>query len=1247
MELEYYGFLEPKSIYTGVKGGVLMRIQNNLLGINTSNSNKKIFSKIEKSLKKMSSGYRINIAADDAAGLTISEKMRAQIRGLIEASKNAIDASSMMQVRDGALDEVHHIMKRMRELTIQSLNGTLTDEDRGKIQKEFRALQVAISDITKESEWNTKPLFEAHEASFYSFEGNQKLDKLIKIIDGLNNDLEVSVDGNVTNIYLDEGFYSIGEIADIIDTKLFEKNPNLIINLTEKNSISLQSENSLSIDHIKGGLSFLFYEYHIGNPPGMIIGVTEFLENGRLNIISGHNDKLKFYVGASKEYTIDFVPKTGGYSIDELIGIINTQLTAKGEMDVKAIKYSKKHIALYSDKHVITGLSGNMIKIDGITSVLYDNAKYGNILESQGYVAGRKNLTGGININKGLNDILEMKINNEVDFKTIKLLDDDENNRTYTFDELINKINIETKKQGLDIIAENSGGNLRIRSNYFGYGSKVILGSNSNAYEDLFVGKNETLIGPDVSLGTITSGTINGRYVIDDNIEIKAGENDTLELTVDGVTKTIQLEEKNYIRDDLINEINTKLNDSGLNATAELLGPSGTKYAISISNNKIGEGTISISQNSNGFKPLFCEPYFNVLENKVGETKTKNNEEGIVGPIEIIETSAVLTGRVNLNKTTIIDGTNDRLKFNMSGEIIEINLDHGSYNASELSYMLSSKLSEKPIDVSLKNNPGYGTNLVFTTQNKGDGQYFKDISGTAYSTILASTAYIIPSTSSTGISSKYSITGKVEIENNFVVNDTNNKLSFNYLAEDIGYDVEIELTEETYINCNHLIDELNIKIQAKLVELNLNGDEILAINYGSKIRLTIKETGPNYELKDFSGTFYDAVFKKQNISEYHPYSYSGYTNPKDEQLTYIVGREDLNKEVVIHPYVNDILIFDFYHNANKQTFELRLAPGLYNASSIVSEIQDKLGEELTQKGFDPKMLEVQIGGIDSGTAIDDENKLVIKYAPKDGENNNGNYIIDGVRGSAAYTVFYKAQGEPSPTHTIGIVDLSNGVNITAGVNDTFIMDINGEPKTIVLEEKEYTSEELLSYINGKLGEMFTNVVASYYEGRLKLSFSEVGANTIDGIRGNAKGTLFFNIDRRESDEPERFQIGANAGNILVFNKPRVSTELMRINTITIHKPSFANKALVRIDNAINYVSNERGRIGATQNRLDSIVRSNENYGENLSAAESRIRDSDMAKEVMELTKQKILEQVTHAMLAQANKQSEGIIDLLR
>lgn len=197
-----------------------------------------------------------------------------------------------------------------------------------------------------------------------------------------------------------------------------------------------------------------------------------------------------------------------------------------------------------------------------------------------------------------------------------------------------------------------------------------------------------------------------------------------------------------------------------------------------------------------------------------------------------------------------------------------------------------------------------------------------------------------------------------------------------------------------------------------------------------------------------------------------------------------------------------------------------------------------------------------------------------------------------------------------------------------------------------MEAKYYTPEELLNTLNEKLKQESTNVVASYYEGRLKLSFKEVGLNSIDGIRGNARGTLFFKEDSRELDQPEHFMIGPNSGDNLVLDKPRISAELMRINTITIHKADRAKKALERLDNAIDYTSSVRSQVGVIQNRLSFIIKNNENYEENLSQANSRIQDLDMAKEIMEFTRQQILQQTTQMILIQANHNPDLVLKLL-
>ena len=135
-----------------------MRINNNLMAMNAHRQLGINNTGTAKSLEKLSSGFRINRAGDDAAGLAISEKMRGQIRGLNMASKNAQDGISLIQTAEGALDETHAILQRMRELAVQSANDTNVDVDRGALQNEMNELIDEIDRIAKNTEFNTKNL---------------------------------------------------------------------------------------------------------------------------------------------------------------------------------------------------------------------------------------------------------------------------------------------------------------------------------------------------------------------------------------------------------------------------------------------------------------------------------------------------------------------------------------------------------------------------------------------------------------------------------------------------------------------------------------------------------------------------------------------------------------------------------------------------------------------------------------------------------------------------------------------------------------------------------------------------------------------------------------------------------------------------------------------------------------------------------------------------------------------------------
>lgn len=137
-----------------------MRVQHNMTAMNANRQLAVTTSAQAKSTEKLSSGYKINRAADDAAGLTISEKMRSQIKGLDKASSNAQDGISLIQTAEGALNEVHSILQRMNELATQAANDTNTTVDRTAVQQEIDALQSEITRVQSTTQFNTMNLLD-------------------------------------------------------------------------------------------------------------------------------------------------------------------------------------------------------------------------------------------------------------------------------------------------------------------------------------------------------------------------------------------------------------------------------------------------------------------------------------------------------------------------------------------------------------------------------------------------------------------------------------------------------------------------------------------------------------------------------------------------------------------------------------------------------------------------------------------------------------------------------------------------------------------------------------------------------------------------------------------------------------------------------------------------------------------------------------------------------------------------------
>ncbi|KHF41792.1 flagellin N-terminal helical domain-containing protein [Halalkalibacter okhensis] len=190
-----------------------MKINNNIQALNSYRNLYQNQASTSKNLEKLSSGLRINRAADDAAGLAISEKMRSQIRGLKMAERNALDGISLMQTAEGAMQEVHSMLQRMRELAVQAANDTNTDDDRVEINKEISQLIEEIDDISEKTEFNTLNLLNGDGGAgnltlFFQIgaNGDQSVDFDISKMDstelGINNISVTDRDGAVEAIDL-------------------------------------------------------------------------------------------------------------------------------------------------------------------------------------------------------------------------------------------------------------------------------------------------------------------------------------------------------------------------------------------------------------------------------------------------------------------------------------------------------------------------------------------------------------------------------------------------------------------------------------------------------------------------------------------------------------------------------------------------------------------------------------------------------------------------------------------------------------------------------------------------------------------------------------------------------------------------------------------------------------------------------------------------------------------------------------
>lgn len=550
------------------------------------------------------------------------------------------------------------------------------------------------------------------------------------------------------------------------------------------------------------------------------------------------------------------------------------------------------------------------------------------------------------------------------------------------------------------------------------------------------------------------------------------------------------------------------------------------------------------------------------------------------------------------------------------------------------------------------------------------------------------TAYLSHNADSGFHSAKYSTVTSNALDANGVVLDRwNNDLQFTFKQGTKTTNVKIELTKSTGgpTSLDDIKDELQTKIDAAL------GNDAIEVSLDKNNRLVFVSKKPGAEYQ-FSGMQSNAYGKMGGGFFHHVMC--GYTtkqnqldDPEDingEQRAddiFAQGRHDVVTELTkLKPGVSDTLILDLTYipdadhdgtiDKDKQqtiTLEMKLDPNMreedfYDADKLKTMIQEKLNEainstEVQQKAaqlgieLHENVIEVDVGRHQTNVVGNKDSVSISFTMTKDPDiatPAEGYFYIDGIRGNAAYETFYYTLGELVPAYIIGTKNINDGVVLKDDDTDlSFVVD--GKQYTLSnLAPGEYTAEEVVDMLTQEFKKQNIPLAAEITKGGyLKISHQRMGEHVIEKVTGSARNELFYLEHAQKETPKERYiQLSSQNNDNIELYSPKFSTSMLHINSICISGRKYSEKTLVRLKDALDTVSGMRSRFGALQNRLEHSIDNNQNKTENQQAAESRIRDADMAEEMVAYSSLNIVQQAGQAVLAQANQDKSSILSLL-
>ncbi len=628
------------------------------------------------------------------------------------------------------------------------------------------------------------------------------------------------------------------------------------------------------------------------------------------------------------------------------------------------------------------------------------------------------------------------------------------------------------------------------------------------------------------------------------------------------------------------------------------------------------------------------------------------------------------------NDGLLIDDTNCKFSFSVGGTPVNITIPKSNNSSGRYTSMqtlvdnINTELAKTSVGgtvkakldgntfkiVTLSPRIGSGNNLKLNSDNKAPLFCSKEVTADPYN---------IPQ-----VDSRCRLTGTLLIKEPTEIGTWNNKMTFDYTNDDgnTTTGIEIAITPKTYANAEELADEIEDKIAEKIGENHL---DVSVVN--NRLQISASNHSKKSAIANFEGRLFDKVFQGPYYNVEKVYKEKVGTT-EGGKYTYIFGNNPMEphnqveiesgKNVQIELKVNDEFKFDFTYNGQHE-IAVQIPEGVYTNEELAATLQSLIRNEIVKindydgEPIEPERFKVVIGLDALGINITDEikmdtsDKLVLCFQEyEDGSVHNTDVLINGIRGSSAYKVFYETTKTPAPTIVIGNADLSNGVNIIPGKNDSFGFTLDGEEVMIPISGGYYTSDGIIEYLNDKLAEM-DSVVRVYptKDQHLMLYTLEEGDYNLEKIKGGAANDLFYGGSERDEDEEgPGIHTGRRTDTYIWMNKTRLDAHLMRINTTGVSTPKRAAKAMERLEYANNYLLHYRAQHGAYENRIERALGRNTSQTENLTAAESGIRDTDVPTEFSNSTRQSIITQMQNFILKQeqefARNSTASIMDQL-